>query len=634
MTILRRKWILVTLTCLMLVGLLAMDTTTQTVQAPEYLFTVHLLRAPTPTPYVDMALAYKAELAKIGINLEVEVLEQGIIDDIIWEETTNKLTWDEGGWDMDLGIWWWMPTDLVWFEGCYSSWAVIPTGWNYYGWQNPDADDLLRSCLTVVDPALRKDYAWKWQEEFMHDPPHLTLYYWIRYEVTAADLEGWNMISWFYAANELRRANTTLEDDVTLKWGTDMDLTVLNPMFMTYATDEAAVDLTFNMLMTTRRDPETGAAIVVPSLASTYPVYSPDGKHVTVYLRDDVEWHDGWKFNATDVKFTFDAVVDPATASTGYGDFAPVIDSVEIIGPYTVVFHLKEPSSYFNALLADSFGGTIIPEHVLRDVPHKEWKNHATNTAWPMVGTGPFKFVDWEKEQYWELEANTDYFLGEPMIDHFYGMVITDPHTQLVALQTHQIDFGEGWTATMDEINEMRNDPTLKVREDPVPMIEMMGFNLNHPILSNRYVRQAMAHAVPYEHIINDLVPLLGMAGIRATGPVHPMQGYFYNTELEPFEYDLVKAQQYLDMWKYSQVGTDYTLGPVGDGDFSGFVEMADFAIWADRIVYGQLTPETWPFKRGHPIDPDYDNTGYVEGDDFYRWRESIGEYYPFYGAR
>ena len=72
-------------------------------------------------------------------------------------------------------------------------------------------------------------------------------------------------------------------------------------------------------------------------------------------------------------------------------------------------------------------------------------------------------------------------------------------------------------------------------------------------------------------------------------------------------------------------------MGPVGDSDFSGFVELDDFAIWAENIG---TAPDAWPWWSDQDCDPDADNTDYVELADFYDWRETIGEYYPFYGAR
>jgi len=622
-----------------------MDVVTQTVQAQEYLFTINLVVAYEAAGYWDIASAFKAELAKIGINVELQYMDAGTYYDVVWDVGWNK-TWDDGGWDMDFSSFWWMPTDLVWYEGCYSWAAHPPYGWNYFGWHNDEADKQLRLCMSTLDPGLRKEYIWKWQAEAMRDPPHITIYYPTWYEIRDADLEGWDWIRWWWDTDDLKFTGTTLTDNVTLNYGTVEDLLTLNPLFTLSIGSETFTDQVFDMLMKTSCYPN-GTAYLKPSLAREPPVYAPDGMSATVYLRENVTWHDGWKFNATDVKFTFDAVIDPNTWCSGYGDFAPVIDWTEIVDEFTVKFHFKEPAPHFDTLLADDYGALIVPEHVLRDVPHKNWRSHSTNTETPMVGTGRWNFSEWRRDEYWLVTANKDYFLGEPLIDQIYNYIITDPSVGLMAIQNHQIDFGDCWTATMDQIMEINaTDSTLKVTEEKVPTIQFFGFNLHHPILSNRYVRLAIAYAIPYEHIINDLLPNLAGSGIRATGPVNPVQGDFYNTKLIPFDYDLDIAKKYLDMWYYSlpeNTGTpnpeppppynpDTSLvakGPVGDGDFSGLVEMADFVIWADRIVYGQPTPDTWPFISGRPIDPDYDNTGEVRLTDYYRWRETMGTTYP-----
>ena len=626
----------------MLVGLPLMDVVTQTVQAQEYLFTINLVVAYEAEGYWDIASAFKAELAKIGINVELQYMDAGTYYDVVWDVGWNK-TWDDGGWDMDFSSFWWMPTDLVWYEGCYSWAAHPPYGWNYFGWHNDEADKQLRLCMSTLDPGLRKEYIWKWQAEAMRDPPHITIYYPTWYEIRDADLEGWDWIRWWWDTDDLKFAGTTLEDDVTLNYGTVEDLRSLNPLFTLSIGSETFTDQVFDMLMKTSTDPVTGKAILKPSLAREPPVYSPDGMSATVYLRENVTWHDGWKFNATDVKFTFDAVIDPNTWCSGYGDFAPVIDWTEIVDEFTVKFHFKEPAPHFDTLLADDYGALIVPWHILRDVPHGNWRRDSTNIEAPMPGTGRWIFDSWDRGEQWVVKANKDYFLGESLIDEIYNIVITDPSAGLIALQSHQIDFGDCWTATRDEIDDMRGDLSLKVTDLPYPSVQYLGFNLHHPILSNMYVRYAIAHAIPYEHIITDLLPNLGMSGVRATGPITPEQGYFYNTELVPFEYDLAIARKYLDMWKYSlpeYTGTPKPIppppynpnttlvakGPVGDGDLTGFVDADDYVEWADRIVYDQRDPEDWPFPP--PIDPDYDNTGLVDIDDFTAWQGVPGATY------
>ena len=637
MTIPRKKWILVTLSCLMLVALSPMNVTIPTeVQAsPEYLFTINLVVAyEMGTPYWDIASSYKAELANLDINVELHYMDIGTYYDIVWDSGWN-LSWSEGGWDMDEGEFWWMPTDLIWFEGCYSWKGHPPYGWNYFGWQNDKADGLLRDCVSTVEPGLRKEYSWLWQEEFMHDPPHASTFYRTMYEAMSEDLEGWNLVSWWYAGSELARTGKNLTDEVTVWFGSASDLRHFNPVFMVGEASEAACNQIFDMLMTTRVNQTTGAAIVVPSLASDYPEYSEDGKTVTVPLCDNVTWHDGYPFNATDVKFTFDAVLDYATGSTGYGDFSGVIDWVEVQDEFTVVFHLKEPCAYFNAMLANDFGGLIVPWHVLKDVPHRNWKTDSTNTEAPMVGTGPYVWGGRTVDEQWVVHANPDYFRGEPIVDHLYNVIITSPSAGWMSMLSHAIDFGDCWSATIDEIMAQNTTGTgLKVFEEKTPRVYFFAFNLHNRILSNRYVRQAIAHMIPYRHIIDDLVPTLGFGGTSATGPVTPLHGYLYNDELEPFEQNQTKAQQYLDMWLGLDPDDPNYIGyptAVGDADFSGRVDLYDFGHWAAN--FGK-TKNQWPWHSGDGVDPDFDNDRDVDLYDFEAWRLNWANRYPFKGAR
>jgi ABC-type transport system substrate-binding protein len=169
-----------------------------------------------------------------------------------------------------------------------------------------------------------------------------------------------------------------------------------------------------------------------------------------------------------------------------------------------------------------------------------------------------------------------------------------------------------------------------------------VAFNLNHPVLSNRFVRQAIAHAIDYAHITDVINPDAGLGDCPADClPIWPMLEWAWPTDddrdrlnLWPYVTDIAIANQYMDMYRYSLVDTDYTLGPIGDGDFSGYVEPLDFTVWATRIVKGQLLPYEWPWSPGRDIDPDWDNNAYVDVSDFIRYRDDRDIYYPFQGAR
>jgi len=423
-----------------------------------------------------------------------------------------------------------------------------------------------------------------------------------------------------------------------------------------------------------------------PYLAVGDPVFDWEAMTADVYLRDDVYWHEYHqggrtldypgqnldygpleeKFTADDVVCTFEALMDPATKSWGKSDYDNVLDvsvhsgGVEKISDTLVRFHLLKPIApeLFKELLANEWGVMILPEHIFGGLPHNEWYGHWTNREYPPPGTGPFKFVYDIPDEAWKLEALDEYpeGLGGPHpIDEIYGYVITDPGACWTALMNHEIHYAEGggWSATPEQIQEARDDPSFRVFDDPIPATRALAFNLRNPVLSNRYVRQAIAHAINYPHIVDVINPTAGLSEncLISASPIWPMMEWAWPTpedevtyNIGPYEYNIDIANEYMDMYRYSLVDTDWELeypdgrpkSPIGDADFSGYSEPLDFTIWATRIVEGQLTPDLWPWSPGRDIDPDYDNNGDVEIDDHARFEINTvpTKYYPFVGAR
>jgi hypothetical protein len=117
------------------------------------------------------------------------------------------------------------------------------------------------------------------------------------------------------------------------------------------------------------------------------------------------------------------------------------------------------------------------------------------------------------------------------------------------------------------------------------------------------------------------------------------MEWAFHDT-LPPIEYNITKAQMYMDMWKYSTstyapYGTPedpdptglVAQGPLGDFDFSGYGgDVWDFTFWADNV--GTAT-DALPWSSGHDIDPDANNDEDVGTPDFPAWADYPGYYYP-----
>ena len=139
---------------------------------------------------------------------------------------------------------------------------------------------------------------------------------------------------------------------------------------------------------------------LAPGLATSWHL-APDAMSIHLKLRDGVKFHDGTGFNAEAVKFTLDTIADPKTGSQGAVDMLGPYDRTEIIGPHEVRIHFKSP----NAGIIDTF-----TENELSIVsPSAVARLGNTGFAQAPVGTGPFKFVSWERGREVLLERNPDY---------------------------------------------------------------------------------------------------------------------------------------------------------------------------------------------------------------------------------
>jgi len=156
---------------------------------------------------------------------------------------------------------------------------------------------------------------------------------------------------------------------------------------------------------------------IVGDLATDWQV---QGEQWTIELRQDVTFHDGQPLTAEDVVFTF----EQAKSAGGVVDLTTLTD-VEQEGRYTVVFTLREPDFVFYDRLI-TLG--IVPAHA-----------HDEQYAQNPIGSGPYRFVRWDKGQQLIVEANPDYYAGQPQIEKI-TFVFTEPEASLAAARTGSVD--------------------------------------------------------------------------------------------------------------------------------------------------------------------------------------------------
>src|SRR5215813_6281175 len=147
-------------------------------------------------------------------------------------------------------------------------------------------------------------------------------------------------------------------------------------------------------------------------------------------LRQGVKFHNGDAFSAEDVKFSFDRVLDPNTKSPQYGNIRGIKEA-KIIDPYTVHLITDKP---FPLLLERVVFFPIIPKKHYEKVGAQAFAENAP------VGTGPYKFVEWKRDQYLKMERFNEHWRGPAPIKNLIIRVILETSTQVAELKTGGVD--------------------------------------------------------------------------------------------------------------------------------------------------------------------------------------------------
>lgn len=313
----------------------------------------------------------------------------------------------------------------------------------------------------------------------------------------------------------------------------------LNPVLASNTTDGMIDMFMFDLLVTAdaKGNPQPDLADPVPSTENGG--ISKDGLTVTYHLVKNAKWHDGVPFTSKDVKFSWQAVMNPKNNTTSRNGYDKVA-SVDTPDPYTVVFHLKQKfAPIVNTLFAESDNPIwVIPEHVLGKLPDI---NNAPFNGEP-VGTGPYKIAEWVRGDHITMVANPDYFKGKPKLDKVTVKIIPDENTTINALKTHDIDWMfQASPHTCAALKDV-NGKGINIAYSQVDGYEGVLLNLSHPPLNDLKVRQAIAHAINKQELVDKLT--CGTQKIATED--HPAWMWAHNPNVTTYNYDVQKARQLL----------------------------------------------------------------------------------------
>jgi len=276
---------------------------------------------------------------------------------------------------------------------------------------------------------------------------------------------------------------------------------------------------------------------IIPSLASSWKI-SPDNLTYTFQLRPDVKWHDGRPLTAEDVKFTVEKILDPKVGSR-LNLYFQSVKEVQVTGPHTIVFKLKEPDPVF---LANQWSG-ILPKHIWE----KEDFAKSNYNVIP-VGSGPWKVKEWVRGDHMTFEANAEYFGGKPYLDRIVMKVIPDATVAFAALEKGDVDYlpfkGVVGGPPYQLVDRLKQSPNLEVKVYEVSSMQRLFFRNDKPPFNNPKVRQAIAHAIDRKFIIQRL--LFGYGQISNSEGAPAMKEVF-NAKVPQYDFDVAKANQLLD---------------------------------------------------------------------------------------
>jgi peptide/nickel transport system substrate-binding protein len=318
--------------------------------------------------------------------------------------------------------------------------------------------------------------------------------------------------------------------------------TNLQPILSANTTDVMIDRLAFDPLITVSADGKK----LIPILAATVPTLenggiSKDGLTITYKLRHNVKWHDGAPFTSADVKFSWQALMNPAnnvSSRSGYN----LVRSIDTPDPYTAIFHLTQKfapavTTFFSESDTPFF---IVPKHLLGSLPNI---NNAPENVNP-VGTGPFKFKKYVRADRIEFVRNDDYFMGKPKLKEVVVRIIPDENTSLNELRSHEIDWiFEASPQLYGQLKMLPNVKTLLVQQNQYLGLLM---NLRNPILSDVQVRRAIAYAIDKQTLVNNVT--FGSA-LVADDEHPPFMWAYVGGKTYPYDPAKAKALLAADGW-------------------------------------------------------------------------------------
>ncbi|HKK93927.1 MAG TPA: ABC transporter substrate-binding protein [Longimicrobiales bacterium] len=322
----------------------------------------------------------------------------------------------------------------------------------------------------------------------------------------------------------------------TLTIARPTDPVSLDPQFETTAPGSWVFSQILEPLITTNQNME-----IEGRLATAWEFV--DDNRLRFTLREGVTFHDGTPFNADAVKFTWERAFEGDPPGR-WKSLAGPVEGIEIVDEYTVDLVAAQPYGPLLLTATMPYTGIVSPTAV---------EEMGEDFSRAPVGTGPFSFVEWRSNERIVLEAFDDYWRGRPALDQVIFRTIPEEGARMLSLRAGEVDMV--LLPTPSDLPGLEADPNFIVEGAPGVGVFYLAFNLDREAVADVRVRQAVAHAVDRQLIVD---AILEGGGVLATSVIgEPVFGYKDMRLTERYPYDPERARELLE-----EAG--YTLGDDG----------------------------------------------------------------------
>jgi len=283
---------------------------------------------------------------------------------------------------------------------------------------------------------------------------------------------------------------------------------------------------------------ETG---FVPLLAKEWHYEEKENAYI-FSLQKGVSWHDGEKFMAKDVVFTFNYIKKHPTWMV---DSSIVEEAVEI-SPYTVKVYIREPYAPFLNNIACTL--PILPQHIWREVenPIDFQKDEA------LIGTGPYRLCDYNRAQgTYFYQAYPNYYSGKPEVERIKFIKVSEQMAP-AALRRGKVNAS---SVPPEAVKDLKKEGFQTLTCSGAWNAKLMINHTKEP-LSSKKSRQALAFAINREEIVK--ITQRGYATVGSPGLIPPSQKYWYNPNIEQYSYSPAKTQAILESMGYNRKNEYY----------------------------------------------------------------------------